>query len=73
MVLNITFSLTLSTFFSGIGFYNLKYCLVLALFLIAAIVEPVGYSFVLPAAMCDLDMTDGQRGFIASIPYIGKI
>lgn len=58
---------------AGIGWYNIKYCLVLALFLIAAIVEPVGYSFVLPAAMCDLDMTDGQRGFIASIPYIGIV
>lgn len=58
---------------AGIGWYNIKYCLVLALFLIAAIVEPVGYSFVLPAAMCDLNMTDSQRGFIASIPYIGIV
>lgn len=58
---------------AGLGWYNIKYCLVLALFLISAIVEPVGYSFVLPAAMCDLDMTDAQRGFIASIPYIGIV
>ncbi|XP_026732604.1 synaptic vesicle glycoprotein 2C-like [Trichoplusia ni] len=58
---------------AGLGWYNVKYCFCLALFLIAAIVEPVGYSFVLPAAMCDLDMTDGQRGFIASIPYIGIV
>ncbi|XP_063893602.1 synaptic vesicle glycoprotein 2B [Helicoverpa armigera] len=58
---------------AGIGWYNIKYCLALALFLIAAIVEPVGYSFVLPAAMCDLNMTDGQRGFISSIPYIGIV
>ncbi|KAJ8721340.1 hypothetical protein PYW07_002115 [Mythimna separata] len=58
---------------AGLGWYNIKYSLVLALFLMAAIIEPVGYSFVLPAAMCDLDMTDGQRGFIASIPYIGIV
>ncbi|XP_075974814.1 putative transporter SVOPL [Anticarsia gemmatalis] len=58
---------------AGLGWYNIKYCLVLALFLIAAIVEPVGYSFVLPAAMCDLEMTSSQRGFIASIPYIGIV
>ncbi|KOB69050.1 SV2-like protein 1 [Operophtera brumata] len=41
----------------GIGRYNIKYCLSLALFLVAAIIEPVGYSFVLPAAVCDLDMS----------------
>ncbi|XP_026315733.1 synaptic vesicle glycoprotein 2C-like [Hyposmocoma kahamanoa] len=58
---------------AGFGWYNAKYCLVLALFLIAAIVEPVGYSFVLPAAKCDLQLTDAQRGFIASIPYIGIV
>ena len=64
--------LNTKNYIPGLGLYNIKYCLALALFLIAAIIEPVGYSFVLPAAMCDLDMTDSQRGFIASIPYIGK-
>ncbi|KAG6445740.1 hypothetical protein O3G_MSEX004066 [Manduca sexta] len=58
---------------AGIGWYNIKFCLVLALFLIAAIVEPVGYSFVLPSAICDLQMTNSQRGFISSIPYIGVV
>ncbi|CAH1646505.1 unnamed protein product [Spodoptera littoralis] len=58
---------------AGLGWYNIKYSLLLALFLIGAILEPVGYSFVLPAAMCDLEMTDSQRGFIASIPYIGVV
>ncbi|RVE48677.1 hypothetical protein evm_006643 [Chilo suppressalis] len=57
----------------GIGVYNFKYCLVLSLFLIASIVEPVGYSYVLPSARCDLQMTDSQRGFIASVPYIGVV
>ncbi|CAG9785740.1 unnamed protein product [Diatraea saccharalis] len=57
----------------GIGRYNLKYCLNLALFLVAVIVESVGYSYVLPAARCDLDMSDAQRGFISSIPYIGIV
>ncbi|KAJ2950167.1 hypothetical protein O0L34_g11524 [Tuta absoluta] len=58
---------------AGLGWYNLKYSLVLALFLIAAIVEPLGYSYVLPAGKCDLNMTDAQRGFIASIPFIGIV
>ncbi|XP_013136916.1 PREDICTED: synaptic vesicle glycoprotein 2A-like [Papilio polytes] len=58
---------------AGLGWYNIKYCLVLALFLIAAIVEPVGYSYILPASKCDLNITDGQRGFLASVPYIGIV
>ncbi|CAH0750398.1 unnamed protein product [Diatraea saccharalis] len=56
----------------GIGRYNLKYCMNMTLFLNAAIIEPLGYSYILPAARCDLDMSDTQRGFIASVPYIGK-
>ncbi|XP_013176664.1 PREDICTED: synaptic vesicle glycoprotein 2C-like [Papilio xuthus] len=58
---------------AGIGWYNIKYCLVLALFLIAAIVEPIGYSYILPASKCDLNITDAQRGFLASVPYIGIV
>ncbi|CAH0714583.1 unnamed protein product, partial [Brenthis ino] len=58
---------------AGMGCYNIKYSLVLALFLIAAIVESVGYSYIMPAAKCDLQMTDAQRGFISSIPYIGIV
>ncbi|CAG9578976.1 unnamed protein product [Danaus chrysippus] len=58
---------------AGLGWYNIKYSLVLALFLIAAIIEPIGYSFILPAAKCDLQMTDSQRGVIGSIPYIGVV
>ncbi|KAM3963683.1 synaptic vesicle glycoprotein 2B [Aphomia sociella] len=57
----------------GIGWYNIKYCLTLALFLISAIIEPLGYSYLLPAAKCDLNMTDSQRGIISSIPYIGVV
>lgn len=57
----------------GIGLYNIKYCLVLSLFLIAPIIETVGYSFVLPAAICDLNMTTSQRGFVSSVPYIGEL
>ncbi|CAB3245244.1 unnamed protein product [Arctia plantaginis] len=56
---------------AGIGIYNLKYSLVLALLLIASIVELIGYSLVLPAAICDLNMSDSQRGLVASIPYAG--
>ncbi|OWR46513.1 hypothetical protein KGM_200486 [Danaus plexippus plexippus] len=58
---------------AGLGWYNIKYSLALALFLIAAIIEPTGYSFILPAAKCDLQMTDSQRGVIGSIPYIGVV
>ncbi|XP_045534652.1 synaptic vesicle glycoprotein 2C-like [Papilio machaon] len=58
---------------AGIGWYNIKYCLVLALFLIAAIIEPIGYAYILPASKCDLNITDAQRGFLASVPYIGIV
>ncbi|CAH2076851.1 unnamed protein product, partial [Iphiclides podalirius] len=58
---------------AGVGWYNIKYCMVLALFLISAIVEPLGYSYVLPAAKCDLKMTDAQRGFLSSVPFIGIV
>ncbi|CAG4949160.1 unnamed protein product [Colias eurytheme] len=58
---------------AGMGWYNIRYALNLALFLIAAIIEPVGYSYVLPAAKCDLQMTDTQRGVIGSVPYIGIV
>nr|XP_034826720.1 synaptic vesicle glycoprotein 2B-like isoform X5 [Maniola hyperantus] len=58
---------------AGIGWYSIKYSLTLAMFLIAAIIEPVGYSFLLPAAKCDLQMTNSQRGFIGSVPYIGIV
>ncbi|XP_059055489.1 synaptic vesicle glycoprotein 2B-like [Achroia grisella] len=57
----------------GFGWYNLRYCLILALFLISAIVEPNGYAYLLPAAKCDLDMSDSQRGIISSIPYLGVV
>ncbi|CAG4983594.1 unnamed protein product [Parnassius apollo] len=36
-----------------------------------AIIEPIGYSYTLPAAKCDLAMTAAQRGFLSSVPYIG--
>ncbi|XP_050665116.1 synaptic vesicle glycoprotein 2C-like isoform X2 [Leptidea sinapis] len=58
---------------AGTGWYNIKYTLNLSLFLMAAVVEPVGFAFVLPSAKCDLNMSDTQRGFIASIPYIGLV
>ncbi|XP_023940099.1 synaptic vesicle glycoprotein 2B isoform X2 [Bicyclus anynana] len=58
---------------AGLGWYNIKYCLALSLFLIAAIMEPVGYSFLLPSAKCDLEITDSARGFIGSVPYIGIV
>ncbi|XP_045768641.1 synaptic vesicle glycoprotein 2C-like [Maniola jurtina] len=58
---------------AGLGWYNIKYSLALAMFLVAALIEPTGYSFLLPAAKCDLQMTDAQRGFIGSIPYIGIV
>ncbi|XP_063822729.1 synaptic vesicle glycoprotein 2C-like [Ostrinia nubilalis] len=57
----------------GLGIYNIKYCFVLGLCLVAAIVEPVGYSYLLPASKCDLEMSDTARGFIGSIPYIGVV
>ncbi|XP_047987323.1 putative transporter SVOPL [Leguminivora glycinivorella] len=58
---------------AGVGWYNIKYCLVLALFLISALIETMGYAYLLPAAKCDLKMSDAQRGIIASLPYIAVV
>ncbi|XP_061729826.1 synaptic vesicle glycoprotein 2A-like [Cydia pomonella] len=58
---------------AGVGWYNIKYCLVLALFLISAIIETLGYAYLLPAAKCDLEMSDAQRGIIASLPYLAVV
>lgn len=57
----------------GLGWYNIKYCLLFALFLISAIIEPLGYSFILPSAKCDLDIDNSQRGLISSMPYIAIV
>ncbi|XP_037975088.2 synaptic vesicle glycoprotein 2A [Plutella xylostella] len=54
---------------AGVGLYNVKYGLLFALMLISSIMEVIGYAYVLPAAKCDLDMTDSQRGVVASLPY----
>lgn len=57
---------------AGVGLYNVKYSLLFALMLISSIMEVIGYAYVLPAAKCDLDMTDSQRGVVASLPYFRK-
>lgn len=57
--------------FSGIGWYNLKYSFVLSLLPIAFVLDQIGYSIVLPAAACDLNMSDKARGIVASMPYVG--
>ncbi|CAB3245240.1 unnamed protein product [Arctia plantaginis] len=56
---------------AGIGWYNLKYSLVLSLLPIAFVLDQIGYSIVLPAAACDLHMSDKMRGIVASMPYVG--
>ncbi|XP_045447530.1 synaptic vesicle glycoprotein 2B-like [Melitaea cinxia] len=58
---------------AGTGWYNIRYSLALALFLISTIIDTVGYSYILPAARCDLQMSDSQRGLIGSMPYIGIV
>ncbi|KAL4713337.1 hypothetical protein ACJJTC_006805 [Scirpophaga incertulas] len=57
----------------GIGPYNLKICFVLSLFLVAAIIESIGYSYLLPSSKCDLNMTDFHRGLISSIPFFATV
>ncbi|CAB3236606.1 unnamed protein product [Arctia plantaginis] len=58
---------------AGLGWYNLKYCLLSAMLLISTIMEILGASLVLPAAICDLQMSDSQRGLVMSIPYLGML
>lgn len=38
----------------------------------AAILEMIGCSFILPAAACDLNLSNSIKGIITSIPNIGR-
>ncbi|CAB3257879.1 unnamed protein product [Arctia plantaginis] len=55
----------------GLGWYNLRYCMTLLLVLLSSVMETVGTTILLPAAKCDLNISDKQRGLVFSIPYIG--
>ncbi|CAB3248042.1 unnamed protein product [Arctia plantaginis] len=57
----------------GLGRYNLKYAMFIALLLVSSMIEVVGNSVVLPAAQCDLGISDGMQGIIAAIPFIGIV
>ncbi|CAB3223186.1 unnamed protein product [Arctia plantaginis] len=54
----------------GLGWYNLRYCMTLLLVLLSSVMETVGTTILLPAAKCDLNISDKQRGLVFSIPYI---
>ncbi|CAB3223188.1 unnamed protein product [Arctia plantaginis] len=45
----------------GLGRYNLKYAMFIALLLVSSMIEVVGNSVVLPAAQCDLGISDGMQ------------
>lgn len=57
---------------SGAGKYQVFHCALMVAILGASMLEIIGYSFILPAAACDLDISDSLRGVITSIPNIGK-
>ncbi|CAG4933577.1 unnamed protein product [Parnassius apollo] len=58
---------------AGVGKYQYFHCALMVVTLAAALLEMIGYSFVLPSAACDLDLPDNLRGIVASIPNIGVI
>ncbi|XP_050349591.1 putative transporter svop-1 [Nymphalis io] len=57
----------------GAGKYQVFHCALMVAILGAAILEMVGCSFILPAAACDLDLSNSMRGIITSLPNIGVI
>ncbi|CAB3227003.1 unnamed protein product [Arctia plantaginis] len=59
--------------FAGTGKYQLFHCLIMLSTLVGAILEMIGIAFILPAAACDLNVPDGLRGILTSLPNIGII
>ncbi|XP_026330456.1 synaptic vesicle glycoprotein 2B-like [Hyposmocoma kahamanoa] len=57
----------------GVGRYQYFHCVLMLTTLEAAIFEIIGSAFILPAAACDLGLSDEMRGLIACIPSIGII
>ncbi len=47
--------------------------LVCGLSIMAAIMEMIDIGYVLPAAMCDLELTQADKGLLGAITYIGII
>ncbi|CAH2085863.1 unnamed protein product [Euphydryas editha] len=57
----------------GAGKYQVFHCALMVAILGAAMLEMIGCSFILPAAACDLDLSNSIKGIITSIPNIGVI
>ncbi|XP_045449416.1 organic cation/carnitine transporter 7-like [Melitaea cinxia] len=57
----------------GAGKYQVFHCSLMVAILGAAILEMIGCSFILPAAACDLELSNSIKGIITSIPNIGVI
>lgn len=58
---------------AGAGRYQLVHTALMLFSTTATILEMIGVAFVLPAATCDLQLSDKLRGIITSIPNIGVI
>ncbi|XP_049870530.1 uncharacterized protein LOC126369966 [Pectinophora gossypiella] len=58
---------------AGAGKYQIFHCALMLSTLTAALLEMIGYAFILPAAACELHLPEHLRGLITSIPNIGII
>ncbi|KAK3921671.1 Synaptic vesicle glycoprotein 2A, partial [Frankliniella fusca] len=58
---------------TGFGRFHYLLMLVSGVSIMAAIMEMIDIGYVLSAASCDLDMTQGNKGTLGAITYIGII
>lgn len=60
-------------FFAGFGIYNILHMLLSGLILMGVIMQSLVMGYVMPAAQCDLHLSLPQRGWLAAIPFLGKV
>ncbi|OWR45939.1 synaptic vesicle glycoprotein 2B [Danaus plexippus plexippus] len=58
---------------SGAGRYQVFHCAMMLAVISTVIVEMIGNAFILPAAVCDLGLSNSLRGLLTSVPNIGVI
>lgn len=58
---------------TGFGKYNIKNMLLSGIILMGMIMETLGLSYVMPAAQCDLELSQQQKGWLGAIPFVAII
>lgn len=57
--------------FPGNGRYNVLLLLTCCIIMLGAVVDMLGYSLVVPAASCDLDLSLEHSGMLTSVSFAG--